>query len=198
MICWTSATTPFGRKVRMFAIEKGVEAAIDWRFVDPWNDASLQAHNPLQKIPTLEIKDGMQLFDSRVITAYLDTLEGPSLIPTGTARFDHLRFEAMADQFCDAGVLRMREGLRPEPQRSPDWVERQRGKQHRVLDAFEAELDKLGDGPSLGAVAMAAALGYADFRFAAENWRATRPRLAAWHEAFAKRASFQATVPPAA
>lgn len=197
MICWTSATTPFGRKVRMFAIEKGVEAQIDWRFVDPWNDASLQARNPLQKIPTLEIDERTRLFDSRVITAYLDTLDGPSLVPAET-RFEQLRYEAMADQFCDAGVLRMREGLRPEPQRSPEWVERQRGKQHRVLDAFEAEIDRLGARPSLGAVALAAALGYADFRFAAENWRATRPRLAAWHEAFASRASFQATMPPAA
>jgi glutathione S-transferase len=197
MLCWTNATTPFGRKVRMFAIEKGVADKIEWRTVDPWNDPALQAKNPLQKVPTLELDDRTHLYDSRVITAYLETLDGPTLVPAA-ARFDQLRFEAMADQYCEAGVLRMRESFRPEAQRSPDWVERQRGKQQRVLDALEAESDKLGDAPSLAAVAVAAALGYADLRFSAEDWRATRPRLAAWHARFAGRPSFQQTMPPAA
>lgn len=196
MICWISPTTPFGRKVRMFAIEKGVADRIDWRMVDPWNDPSLREKNPVQKIPTLEVDDETQLYDSRVITAYLESLDGPALVPAAS-RFDQLRFESLADQYCEAGVLRIRENMRPEAQRSPDWIERQRGKQQRVLDAFEADIDKLGDGPSLGAVAIAVALGYADLRFAAEEWRATRPRLAAWHARFAERPSYQATRPPA-
>ncbi|GIL41249.1 glutathione S-transferase family protein [Roseiterribacter gracilis] len=195
MICWTSPTTPFGRKVRMFAIEKGVADKIDWRAVDPWNDPALQEKNPIQKIPTLEVDASTRLYDSRVIVAYLETLDGPNLVPAAT-RFDHLRFEAMADQYCESGVLRIRENFRPEPQRSPDWIERQRGKQQRVLDALEADADKLTDTPTLAAIAVAAALGYADLRFTAEDWRATRPRLAAWHARFAQRPSYQQTMPP--
>jgi glutathione S-transferase len=197
VICWTSPTTPFGRKVRMFAIEKGVAPGIEWRNVNPWEDDALRAQNPIQKIPTLQIADGTHLFDSRVITAYLDTLDGPVLIPAAT-RFTQLRFEALADQYCESGVLRVRENMRPETQRSPDWIERQRGKQQRVLDVLEQSVDALGDGPSLATIAVAAALGYADLRFAAEDWRATRPRLVAWHETFAARPSYQATLPPAA
>jgi glutathione S-transferase len=196
MICWTNLTTPFGRKVKMFAIEKGVADKIEWRVIDPWNDPSLQQMNPLQKVPTLEIADGQRLYDSRVITAYLETLDGPSLVPA-KARFEQLRFEAMGDQYCEAGVLRVRENFRPEAQRSPDWIERQRGKQSRVLDALEAEADKLTDTPSLACIAVAAALGYADLRFPADDWRATRPRLAAWQTRYAERPSFQQTKPPA-
>jgi glutathione S-transferase len=151
--------------------------------------------NPLQKIPTLEIANGEHLFDSRVITAYLETLDGPSLLPAAQ-RFEQLRFEALADQCNEAGVLRLRETFRPEAQRSQDWIDRQRGKQQRVLDALEADSGKLTDAPSLATIAVAAALGYADLRFGADDWRATRPHLAAWHARFAERPSYQQTKPP--
>jgi len=36
---------------------------------------------------------------------------------------------------------------------------------------------------------------YLDFRFAEEDWRLQRPRLARWHDWFAGRASVQATFP---
>jgi len=37
-----------------------------------------------------------------------------------------------------------------------------------------------GDGLDIGTIAVACGLGYLDFRFAAEPWRAAHPRLAAW------------------
>ena len=51
-----------------------------------------------------------------------------------------------------------------------------------------------GQAPAPGA---AAALGYLDLRFAAEDWRPGRPALATWFEAVAKRRSLKETVPPA-
>ncbi len=50
---------------------------------------------------------------------------------------------------------------------------------------------------TLGQIAAGCALGYLDFRFAADNWRAGRPGLAAWAEGFAKRPSMMASAPPA-
>jgi len=38
-------------------------------------------------------------------------------------------------------------------------------------------------------------LGYLDFRFADDDWRAGHPGLAAWYETFAKRPSMVASVP---
>jgi len=52
-----------------------------------------------------------------------------------------------------------------------------------------------GDGLTIGHVAIGCALGYLDFRFAADQWRQGRPKLAAWYEAFAQRPSMVATVP---
>jgi glutathione S-transferase len=44
-------------------------------------------------------------------------------------------------------------------------------------------------------MALAAALGYVDFRLSAQNWRTSRPLLAAWVDAFSQRTSVQATLP---
>jgi glutathione S-transferase len=45
----------------------------------------------------------------------------------------------------------------------------------------------------IGTISIACALGYLDLRFASEGWRTSRPRLAAWAAALAKRPSLAAT-----
>jgi glutathione S-transferase len=42
---------------------------------------------------------------------------------------------------------------------------------------------------------VACALGYLDFRFAAEPWRDRRPQLAAWYAGFATNPGIARTVP---
>jgi glutathione S-transferase len=65
------------------------------------------------------------------------------------------------------------------------------------LDALEREAGGFDDLLDLGTIAIAAMLGYFDFRFKAEAWRNNRSKLAAWYETFSKRPSFQSTLPPA-
>jgi glutathione S-transferase len=48
---------------------------------------------------------------------------------------------------------------------------------------------------TIGEIAAGCALGYLDFRFQEDDWRATRPALAAWYEGFAARPSMRQTVP---
>src|SRR3546814_20234593 len=66
----------------------------------------------------------------------------------------------------------------------------------RALDAFEAEAARFGDTVDIGTIAVACALGYVDFRYDADGWRSTRPKLAAWYEDFSKRPSIASTAPP--
>jgi len=47
----------------------------------------------------------------------------------------------------------------------------------------------------IGTLSIACALGYLDFRFAAEPWRTDRPRLAAWFDAFSAEPGIARTVP---
>ena len=88
LVLRSSPASPFGRKVKMAAHELGLMDRIEIVAADT-NDPSepLRQQNPLGKIPTLVLEDGMTLFDSRVIVEYLDHLAGGKIFPAGEARF---------------------------------------------------------------------------------------------------------------
>jgi glutathione S-transferase len=85
--------------------------------------------------------------------------------------------------------------LRPEERRWPDWIEGQKAKVVRGLDALEGEAESFDEVVDIGTIAIGCALGWLDFRYAADDWRAGRPRLAAWFERFARRPSMATTAP---
>jgi len=192
-----SGTSPFVRKVLVCAIELGLDKKIERQPTNPSDPASgLGKENPLGKVPSLQLDDGSALYDSPVICEYLDSLAGNKFHPSsGPARWTALRRQALADGIMDAGVLARGEALRPAGERSPGFIAKQKGKMATALDALEGEADKFGDGLDIGLIAIASALGYVDFRFAADNWRGTRPKLARWYDRFAQRPSMQATAP---
>jgi len=186
-----SQTSPFVRKVMIAAHEKGLADRIEFVSGD------LTADNPLEKVPALVSDIGEALYDSLVICDHLDSLAGgPELIPGDPVkRSTVLRRHALADGIMEAALACVMETRRPEDKRWSDWVERQKGKITRALDALEAEADKLGDTVDLSTVAVGAALGYLDFRLDAMTWRDGRLKLAKWFERFSKRPSMAGTVP---
>jgi glutathione S-transferase len=196
-----SYASPYVRKVMVVAIETGQEDALELtaRKVSPVvPEAEVNRDNPLGKVPCLVTDDGEPLFDSRVICEYLDSRHGGAqLFPAAApARWTALRRQAQADGILDAGILARYEILlRPEERRWPDWVEGQKAKMARALDALEQEAASFGATVDIGTIAVGCALGWLDFRYAADDWRAGRPALAAWFEGFAARPSMTATVP---
>src|SRR5882757_4527028 len=78
-----SPPSPFVRKVRIAAIEKGLDGRIELVPAQPWPEpTAVIAFNPLGKVPVLLLDDGSPLYDSPVICEYLDCLgTGPALIP---------------------------------------------------------------------------------------------------------------------
>ena len=155
--------------------------------------------NPLGKIPALERADGPTLYDSRVITRYLDDLLGAGLYPAAPRLWDCLVLEATADGISDAAVLmRYEMHVRPEATRSPEWAEAQWQKIDRALAAVEERWQSHLRGPlDMGQVALGCALGYLDYRHAERDWRKARPALAAWFDALARTPAFAATAPQA-
>ena len=193
-----SPTSPYVRKVAVVAHETGLIGRIELVPTNVWaNDTDIGRDNPLGKVPALTTDGGEVLFDSPVICEYLDSLhDGTKLYPpSGGARWTALRRMALADGILDAGILRRLELARHEPERSAAWIERQRAAVERGLDALEDEAPALGAGVTIGHIAIACALGWFEFRFAADNWRARRPALAAWYAKFAERPSMKKTAP---
>ena len=194
-----SGTSPFVRKISVLLLETGQENLVERETVavSPMNPGDVVPDiNPLGKVPCLVLDDGSSLFDSRVITRYLDTLhDGPRLYPEGAALWPVLALEAVADGMVDAAILMVYERLlRPEEQRSADWVEAQWLKVTRALAHLEKNVAAL-EPLNMASIAVAAALGYIEFRHDDRQWRTLAPALSAWETAFSKRPALQATQP---
>ncbi len=193
-----SPTSPYARKCRVVAIEKGL--ALTLVAASPLsNPPELHAANPLGKVPALVLADGRCIVDSRVICEYLDTLSrDPRLIPTETtARIACRTREALADGISDAAFSRTMERLRPEPQRSPEWTVRWTNSIRRAVSHFNANIPDRPH-PDLGDLALACALAYVDFRHADLAWDADAPALRAWLTTMLARRSLAETAPPPA
>ena len=193
-----SAASPYARKVRAVAREKGLAGRIDEVIVDAFrNPPDLIAANPLGKVPTLVLDDGVALYDSPVICAWLDaTGDGPPLVPeSGPARFQVLRAEALADGLMDLGLGLTLERRKPDGERSPTSAARWRGQIVQAVDAIAQDGPALPNGMTLGHLAYAVALGYLDFRHPDMAWRDGRPDLAGWYATAAARWSLAETAP---
>ncbi|HVI50738.1 MAG TPA: glutathione S-transferase N-terminal domain-containing protein [Candidatus Sulfotelmatobacter sp.] len=194
-----SPTSPYVRKVTILALETGLDDRIERLKTNAWDPATdLPADNPLGKVPALILDDGQQVYDSPVICEVLDSLhDGAKFFPpAGPARWTAIRRQALADGILDAALQVVIESLRrPVEYRWSGWIDRQKAAIARGLNQLEQEAADLGKQFTIGEVAIAAALGYLDFRQIADDWRRTHPRLAAWYAEAEKRPSVAATVP---
>lgn len=198
MQLYTSPTTPFGRKIAVLLHEKSLLDRITLTLASgtPLEPGTMPvAHNPLGKIPVLVLNDGTAIYDSRVITRFLDDHFDLGIYPKGAALWDALTREAAVDGIIDAAVLMAYEmRLRPEDRQFAPWIEGQWSKITRTLDMFEAA--PLADEFDMVQIAIACALSYLDFRHDARSWRIGRPNLAAWSGAQSGRQSMVLTAQP--
>lgn len=193
-----SLTSPYARKCRIVARERGLMADLEETLCNPMEDpAALHAANPIGKIPCLVLDDGMAIFDSPVIAEYLDGLgNAPAFIPAaGSARFKVLVAAALAQGMTDAAFNMAMEARRPEAQRSPETVGRWRASILRGLDQMWNHLKTLPGDLTMAHIACGSMLGYLDLRHGALEWRKGRGDLAAWFEEFNARPSMRETDP---
>jgi glutathione S-transferase len=188
--------SPFARKVRVVALEKGLEGRFSLEEAAPFQDEALRARNPLCKVPALVLDDGEVIFDSGVVVDFVDGLAEPFLIPSAQpARRRALTLEAAADGMGDASVLIVRERMRPRAEHRQDLFDRQLRAVNAALDLFDAAVR---DGRlsnvrfEIGEIAVAVQLAYQDVR-EVSAWRSGRPALSAWFESVAQRPSMVAT-----
>jgi glutathione S-transferase len=192
-----SSMSPFARKVRVVAFELGLTERLALVVASPYADESLRATNPLSKIPVLIPEDGAPIYDSPVICEYLEHLAGAGLTPaSGPERWAALTLQALADGMGDAAVAIVRERLREGEGKGParqDLFDRQIAALNAALDQLERD-GLAADRFQIGEIAVAAQLAYLDGRKVLD-WRAGRPKLAAWYEAASQRTSMVATAP---
>ena len=196
-----SATpSPYARKVRIALAEKGIPFELHTEV--PWNDdTSLPQHNPLEKLPVLILDDGTTVWESSHILDWIERkYPQPPLLPQDDDGYlAHKRMDALATGICDALVLVFFERMRPEGQRSRNWMDRQLRKVHgglaeiaRVVGTRE---HAVGDRFGIADIAAGSVLGYLDVRFRELDWREAHPALGRYMDGLMRRGSFQDTVP---
>ena len=189
--------SPFARKVRVLLREtnqlKDVEEVSIATSPFQVNEQA-KAANPTGRIPSLIRADGPTLYDSRVITRYLDAKAAAGMYPEAKL-WDVLTIEATGDSMMDSAVSISYElRLRPQEKVSSEWTDAQWSKVMGGCDALQSQWMDLLNGPlTLAHISIACALGYLDLRHDARNWRQGHDALAAWFADFSKRPSFQET-----
>ena len=155
-----------------------------------------RAANPLGKIPVMVLEDGNAMFDSRVITRYLDDFAGSNLYPQDKI-YDILTLEALADGIMESAVsITYESKLRPQNEQSPSWMEAQWSKVLHAVKALENGAFKSMEGNlNMGQIAVACALGYLDFRHDARQWRNGHSNLASWNEKIMELPALIKTIP---
>jgi glutathione S-transferase len=196
MKLYHSPTSPFVRKIVVSLAELGMGGQVERVASDVFSrEGREKLPNPLAKVPCLETDDGMLLYDSPVIVEYLDTLKGGGRLipPTGRARWDALRRQAIGDGILENTVLSFIETRRKPERQSAGWIAHNRGGSERAIKALEAEADQLGGAVDIGKITIAVALDFFDMHFPDAGWRAAAPKLAAWFDGFKRRPSMQAS-----
>lgn len=199
MKLYGSLTSPYVRKLRILAQEKGV--ACEFVVENPHDaGSSIPRLNPLGKVPVLLLDDGETLFESTLLVDYLDALGSAPLMPVkGPGRLQALRWHALGQGMLDATVARFMETRRPAEKQIPEVIARQEEKIARALHFAEAATTGatylIENRFGVADIALGVALEYIDFRHP-HDWRGSHPRLAQWLTGIGARPSFMATRPP--
>ncbi len=194
-----SPLSPYVRKVRVCLRETGQLDAVEEVSVSTSplaSDPAIIAANPTGRIPVLIRDDGPAIYDSRVITRYLDARAKTNLYPE-IRLWEVLTLEATADGILDSAIILTYEGrFRTPEQQSAEWMDAHWAKISRAVGALNDRWLSHLNGPlDMGQIAVGSALGYLDLRHDARNWRQGNDALAAWAAKFGERESMVATRP---
>ena len=202
MKLYHSPASPFVRKTLAAAHETGLAERIEIATIaltPVAGNAALNRENPIGKIPALVLEDGPP--SSTPASSASTSTPGTTAPPLSGGRtraLDRAPPPSARGRAPGRGdPLPLRDLPPPEERRWADWIDGQRAKLRRALDALDGEADAFGGTVDIGTIAAACAADYLDFRSIDDGWRDRRPRLAGWLETFAARPSMQATRPTA-
>lgn len=204
MRLYVTPASPWVRRVRVAILELGIEDRFEFvqtRWSHRWATQAVEHRpdfleaTPVVRIPALVTAE-FTLTDSHSICDYLNgELGGYRLmVREGAARWQALADMSIACGIIEAHILRRAELLRSESERSNDFVGKMKDRELRCFAALENRVARFGVAFDLAQITTAVACGYESWRYG-EEWRVVAPKLAAWYDRTAQRASMKATEP---
>jgi len=184
--------SPFARKVRVIALEKGITLDLIDEDLQKKSQRLLDA-NPLGKVPTLILENGTPVFDSPVICQYLDSINDKNImIPREVfERIEVLKWEAFSDDLMITAINFYMEKIRHPQDFHKDFCTTLENNIQLAYGHIDKNLPKLKSF-NLSSIAVASAIGYIHFRLPHLK---VQGKLSQWFEEISKRPSMAQTIP---
>lgn len=200
MKLYASLTSPYARIARIVRLEKKLEARVEVVVPQTRRPGSpYYLINPSGRIPYLVREDGVGLEGSKLISTYLDHLDGsPAFEPSaGAPAWEADRLESLARSTLDGLAVWLREMARPADERSPTVLAHEIARAGRLIDAWEREIGHawMNGEPNRAQITLGSALGL-ETRIDGFGWRTDHPALRAWFDRLMQRPAFSETTPP--
>ena len=196
MKLYYTGNSPYARRARLAARASGL--GVEEVDVAPLAAADniIRGKGPGAKVPGLETDDGAYMCETLLITNYLNQKSGGRLTPSDPKAAEAaLELEGIGSLLMDSLFTRSHEKRREGSERSEAEIEKEAGRAARCYDALTAKLSGAPAEVNSATIAAVAALGYADWRHADDNWRQGRDGLAKWFDAMHENADVAETKP---
>ncbi|MEL7469449.1 MAG: glutathione S-transferase family protein [Pseudomonadota bacterium] len=201
MRLYTSATSPYGRIVRVVIRELGLLDRIEEIVpVTRQADSPFYDLNPSGRIPFLVLPDGTGFEGSGLICDYLDALDGTPRLsaPPDDTTWTYQRFEQSALAMMDGMAVWRRELRRPEEDRSAEILAHEAARAARCVAHWASQTEHPLMTCDLNRVQIIVAAALEMSRATPTfTWRDAHPALAAWLAPISQRKSMVDTRPDA-
>ena len=196
MFLMSTRTSPYGRIVRMAAMQRGIDDLFETRFVATRvPDTPIIEYNPTGKVPTLVLETGEVLSETRHVCEYLDALHSDAPIAPVGLGAPQRSLEGVAVGFLDGIAVWAREVRRPENERSPTILAHERARVDRCINYFNIRVESLGEPTTYAMLCVIVGLAQLGISVPEYAWCAGVPALAEWYQRGTARPEFVATDP---
>jgi len=198
MKLYTSIKSPYARRVRLAVREGGLAEQVEEVEIDTieqLEQLGVKLVGPGGKVPILICEDGTPLYESLIITRYLNELAGGCLMPKNQAALIRtLEMESIAAVLTDSLYVRCGERYRREAAlKSTAILAREKVRTERCYDRLNELVAAEGEQVSLATFAIASALAYANWRQPEDDWRNERDALSSYYDRIMLRPAFAET-----
>ena len=192
MILYNGPNSPFGRKTKITALVQ--EINLEEKIINVYESDFLDKHNPLRKIPTLLVGQE-SITDSDNICLYLDSISKKNTLFPKKNYWQIMNVTSIANGLMEAVLERRMETIRPENEKSKNFISKQEVRIKRTIEWLENNWNNYDESYlTMDQIAIACALDYTTFRFN-DKWRADHPKLDKWFSIFEKKDFMKSTIP---
>ena len=192
MILYNGPNSPFGRKTKITALVQ--EINLEEKVINVYESDFLDKHNPLRKIPTLLVGQEA-ITDSDNICLYLDSISKKNTLFPKKNYWKIMNVTSVANGLMEAVLERRMETIRPENEKSKNFISKQEVRIKRTIEWLENNWNNYDENNlTMDQITIGCALDYTIFRYNGE-WKNNNKNLAVWFEKFIKNQFMKSTVP---